>query len=94
MKPPISNSIKTLSTVLITAALGLECANLYLHLNHQSLPSQLNSIYWIASTALIIHIIGGLIAAFKANSRDKNAIAYGIYTFFVGYIGLKELSNN
>ncbi|MBE9044862.1 hypothetical protein IQ255_10665 [Pleurocapsales cyanobacterium LEGE 10410] len=93
MKRKISNSIKFVSTVLITSALGLVWVNWYLHLHHQSLPTQLNSIYWVGIIALIVHGIEGLVAAFKANARNEQAIAYGIYTFFVGYIGLKELSD-
>lgn len=78
----------------MTSALGLAGWNLYLHLNNQLLPTNLKSIFWLASVALIAHSIEGLIAAIKANSRDKNPLTYGIYTFFVGFIGLKELSDS
>lgn len=94
MKTTAANTIKTISTIAITSALGLQGWNLYLHLQDKSLPSNLNSLFWLGSIALIAHGIEGAIAAFQASSRKINPLIYGIYTFFVGYIGLKELSNN
>lgn len=94
MKPQISNSIKIVSIVAISAALTLEASNLYLHLQNRSLPDSLNPVLWLAAVALIVHSIEGAIAAFKAKSQGKNPLSYGIYTFFVGTIGLKELSSN
>ena len=94
MKPQISNLIKTVSIIAITGALILEGGNLYLQLQNKSLPDSLNPVLWVATIALIVHSIQGAIAAFKASSQDKNPFSYGIYTFFVGTIGLKELSNN
>lgn len=78
----------------MTSALGLQGWNLYLHLNNQLLPTNLKSIFWLASIALIAHGIEGLIAATKAASRHKNPLTYGIYTFFVGTVALKELSDS
>lgn len=94
MKPQISNLIKTVSILAISAALTLEAWNLYLHLQNKSLPNSLAPVLWLATVALIVHGIEGAIAAFKASSQGKNPLTYGIYTFFVGTIGLKELSNN
>ncbi len=94
MKPAISNTIKITSTIAMTSALGLAGWNLYLHLNNELLPTNLKSIFWLASIALTAHAIEGLIAAVKASSRAKNPLTYGIYTFFVGFIGLKELSDS
>ena len=92
MKLQISNSIKTISILAISAALTLESWNLYLHLQDKSLPDNLNPVLWLATVALIVHGIEGAIAASKASSQNKNPLTYGIYTFFVGTIGLKELS--
>ena len=92
MKPQISNLIKTVSIVAITGALILEGGNLYLQLQNKSLPNSLNPVLWLATIALIVHSIEGAIAAFKARSQNKNPLTYGIYTFFIGTIGLKELS--
>ena len=94
MKPQISNLIKTVSIIAITGALILEGGNLYLQLQDKSLPNSLNPVLWVATIALIVHGIQGAIAAFQASSQGKNPFTYGIYTFFVGTIALKELSNN
>ena len=94
MKPKISNFIKAVSVVAITSALVLESWSLYLHLQNRSLPNSLEPIFWLATVALIVHSIQGAIAAFKASSQGKNPFSYGLYTFFVGTIGLKELSNS
>ena len=94
MKPQIKKSIKIISTFVITGTLGLECWNLYLHLHSKSLPDNLNSLFWLGSVILTSHVVEGLIAASKANSQDKNPFTYGIYTFFVGFVGLQELADN
>ena len=94
MESQISNLIKTVSIIAISAALTLEGSNLYLHLQNRSLPNSLNPVLWLATVALVVHGIEGAIAAFKASSQGKNPFNYGIYTFFVGTIGLKELSND
>ena len=94
MKPQISNSIKAVSIIAISAAITLKGWNLYLHLQNKSLPDSLAPVLWLATVALIVHSIQGAIAAFKASSQGKNPLTYGIYTFFVGTIGLKELSND
>ena len=94
MKQQIFLLIKITSTILITSALGLELWNVYLNLQHASLPTNLNADFWLGSIALIAHGIEGLIAALNANSRNKNPLTYGIYTFFVGFVGLQELFEN
>ncbi len=91
MKQKLFYLIKIASTILITFALGLEFWNIYLHITNNALPTQLNPILWLGSIALIAHVVEGIIAALNANSRDKNPIAYGIYTFFVGFVALQEL---
>jgi hypothetical protein len=91
MKQKLFSLIKITSTVLITCALGLEIWQIYLQLTNASLPSQLYPISWLANIALIAHFIEGAIASWKASSSHLNFITYGIYTFFVGFIGLLEL---
>lgn len=83
--------IKIISIILITSALGLESWNTYTLLNHRTIPSYLNPILWFERFAMTIHFIEGIIAAYKAPSRNKIPINYGIYTFFVGTVGLLEL---
>ena len=94
MKSQINKSIKIISTFVITGALALELWNLYLHLHSKSLPDNLNSLFWLGSVILISHVVEGLIASSKASSQDKNPLTYGIYTFFVGFVGLQELADN
>ncbi|NEO68833.1 hypothetical protein [Moorena sp. SIO3H5] len=93
MKKQLFDLIKITSTILITCALGLEIWYTYLQLTHGSLPSNLYYALWLGSFILISHLIEGVIAGFKADSCDKNPITYGIYTFFVGFVGLWELFN-
>lgn len=91
MNSKISQLIKVTSIVLIAAALGLEIWSIYLQLNHKILPPKLSPVWWLGTIALIAHGIEGIVAAFNASSRNKNPITYGIYTFFVGFVGLQEL---
>lgn len=91
MKQKIFSLIKIASTILITSALGLEIWQVYLLLNNASLPNQLYPVLWLGTIALIAHAIEGFIAAFQANTCNKNSLTYGIYTFFVGFVGLLEL---
>ncbi len=91
MKQKLFSLIKITSTILITGALGLEIWQIYAILTDASLPNQLYPVVWLGSIALIGHLIEGLIAGFKANAGQKNFITYGIYTFFVGFVGLLEL---
>ena len=91
MKQKLFSLIKITSTILITCALGLEIWQIYLRLTDASLPDRLYPILWLASVALIAHLIEGAIAAWQANACHKNFITYGIYTFFVGFVGLLEL---
>ena len=94
LKPQILNTIKIVSTIVITAALGLLGGSLYLRLQGRALPDSLNAFFWLGNLALTAHAIQAAIAAFKAISRDRNPWSYGIYTFFVGSVGLQELLDN
>ena len=91
MNPTVAKSIKVVSSLAMSSALGLEGWNLYLHLQDKSLPANLTGIFWLASVALVAHAIEGLIAAFKVRSSSLNPWLYGVYTFFVGFVGLQEL---
>jgi hypothetical protein len=93
INPTVAKSIKIASILAMTGALGLSGWNLSLHLQGKSLPPNLSSLFWLASVALIAHGIEGLIAASKARDHHKNPLIYGIYTFFVGFVGLQELAN-
>ncbi|MEN9520502.1 MAG: hypothetical protein RLZZ381_3090 [Cyanobacteriota bacterium] len=86
--------IKIASILVITIALGLSGWNLVLHLQGQSLPPNLTSLFWLGSVALVAHGVEGVIAGLKARSHNKNPLLYGIYTFFVGFVGLQELAKD
>ncbi|MEM7758936.1 MAG: hypothetical protein AAF298_12540 [Cyanobacteria bacterium P01_A01_bin.40] len=94
MKSKLNQSIKIISTIIITGSLGLECWNFYLYSQGKSLPDNLNSLFWVGSIILIAHLIEALIAATKASSYQRNPLSYGLYTFFVGFVGLQELLND
>ncbi len=91
MNPQTLKLIKITSITLITAALGLELWNIYLYFNNAVLPGSLKPWFWLATVALVGHGVEGLIAALNASSRDRHPLTYGIYTFFVGFVGLQEL---
>ena len=91
MPKRLLTTIKILSTILITGALGLELRNLYA-LQSQMTPLDLPfPLLWIGRFALVAHFLEGIIAFIYAPSRNQSAIASGIYTFFVGTVGLVEL---
>lgn len=84
-------AIKTISTVLMIGALSLELWNIYAVLNQLQIPASIKPIFWIERVAVAVHFIEAIIAAFNAGSKDKIWYKYGVYTFFVGTIGLMEL---
>jgi len=84
-------TIKIISTMLIVGVLGLELRNLYA-LRSQMTPFELPfPLVWIGRFALVAHFLEGMVAFIYAPSRNQSAIASGIYTFFVGTVGLVEL---
>jgi hypothetical protein len=84
-------AIKTISTILMIGAILLELWNIYAVLNQLQIPSSIKPIFWIERVAVGAHLIEAIIAAFNAGSKDKIWYKYGVYTFFVGTIGLMEL---
>jgi hypothetical protein len=90
-KKKLFKIIKVISTVLITSAIGLELWNIYALITNRTIPSGLNPIFWLERFAVASHFVEGMIAAYKAPSRNKMPFKYGIYTFFVGTVGLLEL---
>lgn len=92
MKRKLVVSIKCLSIFLISSAIGLEVGNFYAMFTHSPLPPVLpRSLFWVERVAVAIHLIEGLIASVYAPRQHKAAIPYGVYTFFVGTVGLVEL---
>jgi type III secretory pathway component EscS len=85
--------IKVISIVAIATAIGLEIWNIQALTTNNHLPIILNLVLIIAHLALSAHFVEGIIAACYAPGKNHQP-QYGIYTFFVGTIGLLELFEN
>ena len=76
---------------MISSALGLEIWNLFTGVL-QELPAQgFKWMVYLERFALISHGMEGGIATIIAPSKGQPAFRYGMYTFFVGTVGLVEL---
>jgi type III secretory pathway component EscS len=91
LKEKLFSVIKVISIVAIASAIGLELWHIQALTSNNHLPIILNRVLIIAHFALSAHFIEGIIAAFYAPGKNYQPIKYGIYTFFVGTIGLLEL---
>ncbi|MEH2071137.1 MAG: hypothetical protein V7K47_23770 [Nostoc sp.] len=91
IRQKIAGLVKITSIILILGAIGLELANIFGLLNTNNTPNIFTPILGIARFALIAHLLEGIIAAIYAGSKSQLPLRYGIYTFFVGTIGLVEL---
>jgi hypothetical protein len=87
----VAKFIKIASSLVITSALGLLGWNLLLYLQGASLSPNLTSLFQLGSFILVAHGIEGVIAAFKAPAYNQKPLFWGVYTFFVGFVGLQEL---
>lgn len=83
--------IKVTSIIVVTVAIALDLVDFYLSSQQATLASNLNFWLWVGNIILFAHAIEVAIAVPKARFQGKNPIFYGIYTFFVGFVGLKEL---
>lgn len=83
--------IKTLSMILITGALGLEVWHGLAALERFLFPEALDLGLGLGRFALGSHLIEALIAGVYASKKQKLPLRYGVYTFFVGTVGLVEL---
>ncbi len=88
--------IKIISIILIPSAIALELWNIQTITNNHQLPiaNTLNPALILAHIALFAHFIEAIIASIYAPSKNQPAIKYGVYTFFVGTVGLLELFDN
>jgi hypothetical protein len=86
----VSIVIKITSTLLISSAIGLEIWKVAAELTHSKLPDLPSSLFMISRLAITIHAIEGVIAAIYTPNKDK-VLQEGIYTFFVGTLGLLEI---
>ncbi|NET11741.1 MAG: hypothetical protein F6K08_02255 [Okeania sp. SIO1H6] len=86
-------SIKVISIILISSALAWELANLNVDLTDWQISPHLKWIFWVERPALLIHGIEAIIGGYYACLQGKQAFPYGVYTFWVGFVGLLELIN-
>jgi Domain of unknown function (DUF4499) len=89
ISPLLGCMIKITSTILISGAIALEFVNFGFVYFDISLPGLL-AIVMVSRIALFVHSIEAMIAWFLAPSKGNNRWQYGIYTFFVGTIGLMD----
>jgi hypothetical protein len=84
--------IKIISSILIPSAIALELWNIQTITTNQELPvaNILNPALILAHIALSTHFVEAIIASIYAPSKNQPAIKYGVYTFFVGTVGLLE----
>lgn len=83
--------IKVISPILICSALGLEIWTLDTLQTGSPLPDLPTGLFWFERFALTAHFLEGIVASVFATSREKSPLSYGLYTFFVGTVGLLEL---
>lgn len=93
MNQKIFTAIKVISSLLMVGAIALELGDIYAGYTGTQLPNLPAPIFWIARLAITAHLIEGTIAAIYAPAKQKLPLQFGIYTFFVGTVGLLELFN-
>ena len=94
MKQSIFSLIKIASAIAISGALGLEIWYGSTFFSNIAFPEGLYPLFLLGSLAIFAHAIEGIIAAVKVKSNVQDSIRYGVYTFFVGFVGLLELQDN
>jgi hypothetical protein len=90
MNEKVSTGIKITSTLLISNAIGLEVWKIVAEFTNSELPHLPSLLFLISRLAMTIHAIEGAIAAICTPDKTK-ALQAGIYTFFVGTLGLLEI---
>lgn len=88
---PLKTLIKITSILLMSGAIALGGMALYATATDQPLPAIPSPILALGGFAVIAHLLEAIVAANLAPSRRQSAILYGLYTFFVGTVGLQEL---
>lgn len=88
---PLKTLIKITSIVLMSGAIALGGIALYALLSNQAIPKIPVPVLALGGFAVSAHLLEAIVAARLAPSRQKAAIPYAIYTFFVGTVGLQEL---
>ncbi len=92
MKATIFAAIKVVSSILMSGAIVLQAWDLTLGIDWAALPGWFYGAFWYARCAAAIHLVEGIAAAVWVTKRPEHqSLSYGIYTFFVGTVGLQEL---
>lgn len=82
------NPVKVFSSVLVAGALGLELWNI---LAGGSFFSDWKLVFYLGRLVLVSHGLEAIIAVVYTGSKARSPVVTGIYTFFVGTVGLMEL---
>lgn len=88
---PLKTFIKITSIVLMSGAIALGGMTLYAVISNQPIPTIPAPVLALGGFAVIAHLLEAIVAIRLAPSRQKAALPYAIYTFFVGTVGLQEL---
>jgi len=83
--------IKVAATTIITGAIFLELFNLGLHVFCNMTLQGWDLVFLFGRIALIAHALEAGVASVLAPSINKSAWKFGIYTFFVGTVGIMEI---
>ncbi|MEM9266683.1 MAG: hypothetical protein AAGA46_14275 [Cyanobacteria bacterium P01_F01_bin.13] len=86
--PLVLKIIKVISCILIAGALGLVVGKL-----NGIIPAHsfLEKVFWIATVALLFHVLEGIAAAILAYRLKENPVKAGMYTFWTGIAGITEM---
>jgi hypothetical protein len=90
MNQKVSTVIKITSTLLISSAISLEIWKIAADFTNSELPDLPPLLFVISRSAITVHAIEGAIAAIYTPDKTK-VLQEGIYTFFVGTLGLLEI---
>ena len=91
MPTPLKTAIKILSPILMLGMIGLESWHLSTVFSSLAFPTVLIPVLQWGRLPVIAHLVEALIAIAVAVRRGKAPIAAGVYTFFVGTVGLLEV---
>jgi hypothetical protein len=82
--------------LLMTGVIGFELWNIATGPDWSAWPVWAKPVAWLCRSAAIIHLVEGIGAALWIYARNEpdwaHPLRYGIYTFFVGTVGLQELA--
>lgn len=86
--PFLVRMIQVASCIAIASALVLVSAKL---IGRISAGSVVDTLFWIASVALVAHVIEGIIAAVLASKLGESPLKAGFFVFWTGIGGLSPL---